>query len=42
MAPVGAANAQQLLMLRREADGSITRRDLGPVVFVPLLSGTVD
>ena len=42
VAPVGAANAQQLLMLRREADGSITRRDLGPVVFVPLLSGTVD
>ncbi|MDH5832506.1 protein-L-isoaspartate(D-aspartate) O-methyltransferase [Luteimonas kalidii] len=42
VAPVGAASAQQLLMLRKEADGSITRRDLGPVVFVPLLSGTVD
>lgn len=41
VAPVGAANAQQLLMLRKEADGSITRRDLGPVVFVPLLSGTI-
>ncbi len=41
VAPVGAASAQQLLMLRREADGSISRRDLGPVVFVPLLSGTV-
>ncbi|TWT23150.1 protein-L-isoaspartate(D-aspartate) O-methyltransferase [Luteimonas marina] len=41
VAPVGAANAQQLLMLRREADGSIARRDLGPVVFVPLLSGTI-
>ena len=42
VAPVGPANAQQLLMLRREGDGSISRRDLGPVVFVPLLSGTVD
>ena len=42
VAPVGAASAQQLLMLRREADGTIARRDLGPVVFVPLLSGTID
>ena len=42
VAPVGASGAQQLLMLRREADGSLSRRDLGPVVFVPLLSGTVD
>src|SRR5690606_16574789 len=41
VAPVGAANAQQLLMLRREDDGSILGRDLGPVVFVPLLSGTL-
>jgi len=41
VAPVGAASAQQLLMLRKEADGSITRRDLGPVIFVPLLSGTI-
>ena len=40
-APVGAASAQQLLMLRRQADGSLSRRDLGPVVFVPLLSGTL-
>jgi len=41
VAPVGAANAQQLLMLRRQADGTLARRDLGPVVFVPLLSGTL-
>ncbi|WP_298578237.1 protein-L-isoaspartate(D-aspartate) O-methyltransferase [uncultured Luteimonas sp.] len=41
VAPVGAASAQQLLMLRRQADGSLSRRDLGPVVFVPLLSGTL-
>ncbi|HRN62191.1 MAG TPA: protein-L-isoaspartate(D-aspartate) O-methyltransferase [Luteimonas sp.] len=41
VAPVGAANAQQLLMLRKEADGTISRRDLGAVVFVPLLSGTI-
>ena len=42
VAPVGASGSQQLLMLRREQDGSISRRDLGQVVFVPLLSGTVD
>ncbi|WP_343195842.1 hypothetical protein [Luteimonas sp. J16] len=42
VAPVGASGAQQLLMLRREQDGSISQRDLGPVVFVPLLSGTID
>lgn len=41
VAPVGAANAQQLLMLRRQADGSLLRRELGQVVFVPLLSGTL-
>ena len=41
VAPVGAASAQQLLMLRSQADGSLSRRDLGPVVFVPLLSGTL-
>ena len=42
VAPVGPSGSQQLLMLRREQDGSISRRDLGQVVFVPLLSGTVD
>jgi len=41
VAPVGAASAQQLLMLRKQADGTLLRRDLGPVVFVPLLSGTL-
>ncbi|MGY1409784.1 MULTISPECIES: protein-L-isoaspartate(D-aspartate) O-methyltransferase [unclassified Luteimonas] len=42
VAPVGVANAQQLLMLRKQVDGALERRDLGPVVFVPLLSGTLD
>ena len=42
VAPVGPSGAQQLLVLRRESDGSISRRELGQVVFVPLLSGTVD
>jgi len=42
VAPVGASGAQSLLCLRREADGSISRADLGPVVFVPLLSGLID
>jgi len=41
VAPVGVANAQQLLMLRKQADGSLARRELGTVVFVPLLSGTL-
>ena len=41
VAPVGAANGQQLLMLRKQADGTLTRRDLGAVVFVPLLAGTL-
>ena len=41
VAPVGAASAQQLVMLRREEAGTISRRELGPVVFVPLLSGMV-
>ena len=42
VAPVGGAQAQSLLRLRRSADGSIEQADLGPVVFVPLLSGAVD
>ena len=41
VAPVGAASAQQLVMLRKDATGAIERRELGPVVFVPLLSGMV-
>lgn len=42
VAPVGGAGAQSLVKLRRNADGSISRTDLASVVFVPLLSGTVD
>jgi protein-L-isoaspartate(D-aspartate) O-methyltransferase len=42
VAPVGAATGQSLLRLRRDAAGAIVRDDLGPVVFVPLLSGMID
>ncbi len=42
VAPVGSGNAQRLLMLRRDADGSLQQQDLAQVVFVPLLSGLVD
>lgn len=40
IAPVGAANAQSLLQLRKDADGIVTQQTLAPVVFVPLLPGT--
>jgi protein-L-isoaspartate(D-aspartate) O-methyltransferase len=42
VAPVGPSGSQALLRLRKDAAGNITRDDLGPVVFVPLLSGMVD
>ena len=42
VAPVGPSGGQTLLRLRKDADGNIARDDLGPVVFVPLLSGMVD
>ena len=42
VAPVGEAQGQSLLRLRRTADGRLEQSDLGPVVFVPLLSGLVD
>jgi len=42
VAPVGAATGQSLLRLRKDAAGRVSREDLGPVVFVPLLSGLVD
>ena len=42
VAPVGSATGQSLLRLRKDADGGITEEDLGPVVFVPLLSGMLD
>ena len=40
VAPVGAANGQRLLRMRR-IDGELVREDLGGVVFVPLLPGTL-
>ena len=42
VAPVGPSGGQSLLCLRKDADGRIAQRDLGPVIFVPLLSGMVD
>ena len=42
IAPVGGAGAQSLVKLRRNADGSVSSAELASVVFVPLLSGTVD
>ena len=40
IAPVGDASSQNLIRLRKAADG-IVREDLGMVVFVPLVVGTV-
>ena len=40
IAPVGDASSQNLIRLRKAADG-IVREDLGKVVFVPLVAGTV-
>ena len=42
VAPVGGATSQSLLVLHKAADGTLSQRMLGPVVFVPLLSGLVD
>jgi protein-L-isoaspartate(D-aspartate) O-methyltransferase len=42
VAPVGASGGQSLVKLRKRADGSIVRSDLASVIFVPLLSGTID
>ncbi len=42
VAPVGGAAGQNLLRLRKDADGNIEQTDLGPVIFVPLLSGMTD
>jgi protein-L-isoaspartate(D-aspartate) O-methyltransferase len=42
IAPVGGASSQSLIMLSKQADGSVTETTLAPVVFVPLLSGTLD
>jgi protein-L-isoaspartate(D-aspartate) O-methyltransferase len=40
VAPIGAANGQRLLRVRR-IEGELVREDLGAVVFVPLLPGTL-
>jgi len=42
VAPVGGSGGQSLLQLRKDADGAIVESSLGAVVFVPLLSGTID
>ena len=42
VAPVGGSGGQSLLRLRKREDGSIEQADLGPVIFVPLLSGMTD
>lgn len=40
VAPIGAANGQRLLRIRR-IEGALVQEDLGAVVFVPLLPGTL-
>ncbi|CAN7261251.1 protein-L-isoaspartate(D-aspartate) O-methyltransferase [Pseudoxanthomonas sp. LjRoot168] len=42
VAPVGGSGSQSLVRLVKRADGSIEETTLAPVVFVPLLSGTLD
>ncbi|MFC0677397.1 protein-L-isoaspartate(D-aspartate) O-methyltransferase [Lysobacter korlensis] len=42
IAPVGSAASQELLRLHKDADGQVVRQTLAPVVFVPLLPGTID
>lgn len=37
--PVGSRGAQQMLRMRKAADGTLTSEALGPVAFVPLLEG---
>jgi protein-L-isoaspartate(D-aspartate) O-methyltransferase len=42
VAPVGGAASQSLVKLTRREDGGVDEQVLAPVVFVPLLSGTLD
>lgn len=42
VAPVGGGSAQSLVLLERDAEGSLRQQDLAQVSFVPLLSGMVD
>ncbi|MEO8160780.1 MAG: protein-L-isoaspartate(D-aspartate) O-methyltransferase [Arenimonas sp.] len=41
VAPVGAANATQALLRVRKTPEGVLREDLGKVVFVPLVPGTI-
>ncbi len=42
VAPVGGSGSQSLVRLIKREDGSIDETTLAPVVFVPLLAGTLD
>lgn len=42
IAPVGGPASQALVRLSKRDDGSVHEETLAPVVFVPLLSGTLD
>lgn len=42
IAPVGGAASQSLVKLVKREDGGVDEQSLAPVVFVPLLSGTLD
>lgn len=42
IAPVGAAGMQALIRVTRRDDGSLNQTAMGSVIFVPLLSGTLD
>ena len=42
VAPVGGSGSQSLVRLVKRADGSVEETTLAPVVFVPLLAGTLD
>ncbi len=42
VAPVGGAASQSLVKLTKREDGGVDEQVLAPVVFVPLLSGTLD
>jgi len=41
VAPLGDSNSQQLWRFRRDADGALQKENLGAVLFVPLLGGTL-
>jgi protein-L-isoaspartate(D-aspartate) O-methyltransferase len=42
VAPVGGSASQSLVQVTRDADGQLQQATLAPVMFVPLLSGTLD